>query len=270
MYLALHGIITNKIQLSLDADAQAFVTASGISDPVQISAIDNLVKDLKAASLWTKFKAIWPFVGGTESRHKWNLKDPRDLDAAFRLVFYGGWTHSSTGALPNAVNGYANTFIVPKDVFVNFNIAVGVYSRTDVIGYQNEMGVRPPTGASDQFNILPRHSGSFFGDLTFERRVSSTNSSSTGFQIISRISSTDVRIYRNTTQLAQNTSSLTRPLSNQTLPLALSAMNNNGTNEGYSGREKALAFVSVGLTSAEISTLNTINTTFQTALSRNV
>ena len=53
-------------------------------------------------------KALYPFVGGTATSHKFNLKDPRDLDAAFRLQFNGGWTHNSNGVTPNGTNGYAD------------------------------------------------------------------------------------------------------------------------------------------------------------------
>ena len=100
---------TDIVGLTTDADAQAFITAAAITDATQKSAIDTLVTGLKTDGIWTKMKAIYPFVGGTATTHKYNLKDPRDLDAAFRLVFNGGWTHSSTGALPNGTNGYANT-----------------------------------------------------------------------------------------------------------------------------------------------------------------
>ena len=95
--------------VGIDADALAFITAAAITDATQQTAIDTLVKGMKADGIWTKMKAIYPFVGGTATTHKWNLKDPRDLDAAFRLVFNGGWTHSSNGALPNGTNGYADT-----------------------------------------------------------------------------------------------------------------------------------------------------------------
>ena len=93
-----------------DPDAQAFFTASGLTGATNLSAINQLVIDLKGFGIWTKMKAIYPFIGGTASLHKWNLKNPLDTDAAFRLVFNGGWTHSSTGALPNGTNAYANTF----------------------------------------------------------------------------------------------------------------------------------------------------------------
>jgi hypothetical protein len=75
--------------VDIDPDAQAFLTATGITDPTITSAIDTLVLDLKAASLWTKMKALYPFVGGTSTTHKYNLVDPADTDAAFRLTFNG-------------------------------------------------------------------------------------------------------------------------------------------------------------------------------------
>jgi len=66
--------------------------------------------DLKSYSLWTKFSAIYPFVGGTATSHKYNLKDPRDLDAAYRIQFNGGWTHNSDGIRGDGSTGYADTF----------------------------------------------------------------------------------------------------------------------------------------------------------------
>ena len=92
---------------SFDPDAQAFITAAAITDPTQQAAINTLVLDLKGYSIWSKFKAIYPIVGGTASSHKYNLKDPRDLDAAFRLTFATGWTHSANGMLPNGTTAFA-------------------------------------------------------------------------------------------------------------------------------------------------------------------
>lgn len=88
-----------------DADATAFLTAAGITDPTQTAAVDQLVLDLKAAGVWSKLLAVYPFVGGSAASHKWNLKDPRDTDDAFRGVFGPGWTHSATGAKPNGAGG---------------------------------------------------------------------------------------------------------------------------------------------------------------------
>ena len=113
-----------------DADASAFISAAAITDATQKLAIIELVSDLKAASLWSKMKAIYPFVGGAEASHKFNLKDPQDTDGAFRLVFSGTWTHNSNGITKGA-NGYADTKLVPSvDLSAVTNVSLGVYLRT--------------------------------------------------------------------------------------------------------------------------------------------
>lgn len=117
--------------LPFDPDAQAFITAASITDPTQQSAINQLVVDLKGYNIWTKMKALYPFVGSTASQHKWNLKDPRDLDAAFRLRFFGGTIHTANGVQGNALNAYYNTYLNANSLPISSN-ASGVYIRTDV------------------------------------------------------------------------------------------------------------------------------------------
>jgi hypothetical protein len=76
-----------------------------------------LVSDLKRFGLWTKIKAFYPFVGGNATSHKFNLKDPRDSNDAYRLTFSGGWTHSSMGIKGNNSNTVANTNLSLRTVF---------------------------------------------------------------------------------------------------------------------------------------------------------
>lgn len=97
------------VVLSSDPDVQAFLTATGITNLTIAAAVGGLVSDLKSYSLWSKVYAIYPFVGGTSTTHKFNLKDPRDLDGAYRLIFSGGVTHNADGVTGNAVNGWYNT-----------------------------------------------------------------------------------------------------------------------------------------------------------------
>ena len=113
-----------------DPDAQAFITAAGITDNTQKTAINTLVLDMKGFGIWTKMKAIYPFVGGTASSHKFNLKNPLDTNAAFRLSFIGGWTHDANGIKANGTNGYADTFFVPSVQYsVIDNAHISIYSR---------------------------------------------------------------------------------------------------------------------------------------------
>jgi len=85
-----------------DPDAQAFITAAAITDPTQQSAINQLVVDLKGYSIWTKFDALWPMVGGTATKHSYNLKNT----AQYQIGWNGGVTHSNLGVQFGGVNGW--------------------------------------------------------------------------------------------------------------------------------------------------------------------
>lgn len=134
---------------SYDTDASAFMIATGIPDdgtvyyigtPQEITGnelwieIDNLVKGYKAAGTWDDFYAIYPFIGGTAFTHKFNLKDPRDSDEAFRLNFVGDWIHSSMGAKGSGTLGtsYADTFFVDSEhltiVSNTIDLSIGYYN----------------------------------------------------------------------------------------------------------------------------------------------
>jgi hypothetical protein len=123
----------NKVWPIVDPDAQAFLTAAAITDPTISDAINTLVLGLKSNNLWTKMVALYPFVGSTASNHKWNLKNPVDTNAAFRLTFFGGITHSSAGIIGNASNAYAQT----HNTFSHYNspsnagLSFGFYTTTE-------------------------------------------------------------------------------------------------------------------------------------------
>ena len=58
-------MIINSYVFGLDPDAQAFLTATGITDATISGAINTLVLNLKGFNLWSKMYAVYPFVGGT-------------------------------------------------------------------------------------------------------------------------------------------------------------------------------------------------------------
>jgi hypothetical protein len=247
-----------------DADAQAFITAAGITDATQQSAINTLVTDLKGYGVWSKMKAIYPFVGGTSSTHKWNLKDPRDLDAAFRLVFSGGWTHSSTGATPNGTNAYADTYLKLQTNISATSHAFGVYSRTN-----NTTGSQV-WGSYDQATILFAQNnltGANFVDGLIGALISYTANPTTGLILATRRSATDLQAYRNNVSLGTNTTNTT---SVSNLNMYLAARNNTGAADLYSQHQLAFSFFSEGLTDTEASNLYTAVQAYQTTLGRSV
>jgi hypothetical protein len=251
--------------VGIDTDAQAFITAAAITDPVQINAINTLVEGMKTDGIWTKMKAIYPFVGGTASTHKWNLKDPRDSDAAFRLVFNGGWTHSSTGATPNGTNGYANTYLSPSSSLSTTSGHFSFYSRTNNNTGVYDMG--SSLGATEQ-NLITRYlDDKFYTCYGATAQVKSiANTSSLGLFVTNRNSSTNTTGYKNGAKVIDGAQ--TSALS--TASLYISALNLTGIAGSYSNRQTAFATIGDGLTDTDAANLYTRVQAFQTALSRQV
>jgi hypothetical protein len=256
-----------------DSDAQAFITAAGITDAIQQRAITVFVLALKSASIWNKFVAIYPMVGGTATTHKFNLKDPRDLDVAFRLSFLGGWTHSSNGALPNGTTGYADTFIVPSVELGANSGHLSYYSRTDsAVTNEIPMGVTLPLGGTGLNLVIRRNTNvnSFRATETtlFTGLVNSTSSDSRGLTSGSITASNSRKIYKNGALLATNSSTITWARS--TRKIFLGAANESGTANYFTDKECAFAGVASGLSDAEESSLYTAVQAMQTSLSRNI
>jgi len=263
-YISIGGIGSGD---SFDPDAQSFITAAGITDPTQQLAINTLVLSLKADGIWTKMNALYPFVGGTSTTHKYNLKDPRDLDAAFRLTFNGGWTHNSNGVTPSGTNGWANTFLIPSAVLNVNNKSYSIYSRTDSNGLFHDIGTRGALN-NDCDLFYTRYLDTFYGTISSITDYSTfSNTNSLGFHNTSRTASNAIEIYKNgISKITQYKVSGT----NSTVPVYISALNNNGSLQQYSNRNLAFASIGDGLSDTEAANFYTAVQTFQTTLGRNV
>jgi hypothetical protein len=254
----------------LDPDAQAFLTATGITDPTIESAINNLVLDLKSYGLWTKIDALYPIVGGTATTHKYNLKDPQDTDAAFRLTFSGTVTHSSNGMVGNGTSGYANTHM-------NSSTEMGGgQNDAHLFIYSSAMTARgeAAAGALDQVATpdrllsinLRNPSNNMTTGLFTNNTYSSTavGTLTSGFFGMSRITSTQYVVQYNTTQSTKVVASTAPPA----FDVYLMAISNRGTAQSFSNKTLALVSLGYGLTTSEMLDFETVNSTFQTALSR--
>jgi hypothetical protein len=251
---------------STDPDAQAFITAAGITDATQKSAVNQLVLDLKGYSIWTKMKAIYPIVGGSASSHKWNLKDPRDLDAAYRLNFATGWTHSINGMTPNGTSAYADTFITPSTSLNQNNTHLSIYSRTDLNSGGASIGSNMGTPLfTNQLAIVSKSANIFYSSINQASVSGISNTNGRGFYLAKRTSSTGIVMQKNNTQTSVTISS--SGLSN--FKLSIGATNAGGS---FYYDPNQLAFVSIGdgLTDTEATNFYTAVQNYNTTLGRQV
>lgn len=249
----------------LDPDALAFLTAAEISDPIITSAINTLVIDIKNVGIWTKMKAIYPFVGGTATTHKWNLKDPRDLNIAFRLTFNGGWVHSSNGVLSNGTNSFADTFL-NRSVFANVNLGCqGVY-----ITPQTGTDIRYECGIASTNQFFTMRSDDLSGNNNWFNGSTTPKSSSAvlrngGFTASSRIATNDYKTIIQDGTILSNTNNDNAQYNTNNFYLGRA-----NTASGTSNRQFRFYFIGNPLISEELTNLRTAVVNFQTTLGRNI
>jgi hypothetical protein len=259
-----------------DPDAQAFITAAAITDVTQQGAINTLVLALKGYSIWTKFKAIYPIVGGTASQHKFNLKDPRDLDAAYRMTFATGWTHSSTGMLANSAT-FADTKLNLSTQTTLFNVHYSFYCRNNTdggadigvadsaIGYRNEGWAAARWGNFAQGGFYDNDAGMFGGGIKV------ANTDSTGMFISSAVAMNNQILRRNNTTLGTWTAlGVGSAPANTTIYLGAVHLVSPDSAVVNTNHQYAFASIGDGLTDAEALSFYNAVQTYQTTLGRNV
>lgn len=261
---------------NIDLDSAAFLTAANIPNDGTIyysgtsqqitgaqmtTALKNLVISLKSNGLWTKIKAFYPFIGGTSASHKWNLKDPRDLDAAFRLVYVNTSTHNSLGFQPNGSNSYANTFLNLSTVFSSNAMAIGMYVNTETTITGDHHNIGAYSGSSNFFSFQDRGLYNFLQSNSNQIAFLDTN----GFLCGSSTTTT-----HKTFSSSGITTALTTNGSLPTVNVWIGTLNLNGSYyQGVNAKICSVWFIS-GLTDTEVLTLETIVDSFETALHRNV
>ncbi len=256
-----HQSILNVLSPAYDADAQAFFNATGITDETQQTAVNDLVVGLKNDGIWDKMKIIYPFVGGTDISHSYNLKDT----TVAQITWTSGVTHSSdgvqgkygdTGVTPAALglgrNDASLGFYTQNGWQLNQSFALGVFQGSDSLAFYKAGGT-PGTIYTMINNYL----------TTASTTMPATQA---GFHQASRTLSTEISYKKdNSTVVSISGNSALPPESVHNLWINQA----NGYSSAYGGIT-SLAYFGLGLTDAQLNQMNTLITAYQTTLGRQV
>jgi len=257
-----------------DPNAEEFFIAANITNTLEKTAVNQLVLDLKSANIWTKMLAVYPMVGGTSTTHKWNLKDPRDLDIAYRAVFNGGWVHSLEGALPNGLDSYMNTNIFMPINLSKTNCSFGVYLNSPHIS-----GIRYHFGYTESSSLInssvlyvastSQKNGWILSFNTLTSKTGLNANTHQGFWGISRSSlSSFTMINSDGTILTNNNADVS---TGTVVPIIFAARGDSSSGPLlFDQMRHSFDFVSEGLNSTELTNLRESVITFQTTLGRQV
>lgn len=247
-------------------EALAFIDSAAITNQTEKDAVCNLVKQLKDSSLWSKMFAVYPMVGRSASSCKWNLKDPRDLNTSYRLVFHGGLTFDSTGMAGNGVNGYADPSFTGQDFDSLMYGSYGIYLSKNIDELTCAMGMRVEV-SSNAISLFPRTSNTAYCSFT-SNQIASTNTDSRGIYIATRTSRTSSKTFKNNSVLVTHNTFINSG-SGYFKSLVLLARSEDSNTRGYfSNNTCGFAFFGAGLSDVESATMHTIINTFITTLGR--
>ena len=239
---------------SLDPDAQAFITAAGITNPTQQTAINTLVVSLKGYGIWTKMKAIYPMVGGTNAQHAWNLKNT----AQYKITWYGGVSSSSNGITGNGSNGYGDTFL-NNNVMAADSVHLSIYTPAIATVFGSVIGSWANLFGSNIYS-KPNPSTQI---NTHGSRINFTPFNA-GFILVKRPNLTQILIQR-------NNSITTHSLSfNSYIGTSFKLLRTGDFNGEYTNENIRFSSIGDNLTDTESTNLYTAVQTFQTTLGRQV
>ena len=242
----------------IDPDYLAFfnrvIAAGGFLTIAEQDATKQLVADLKANSLWTPMKAIYPMVGASAAACAQNLKS-----SSFTGTFTSGWTFASTGVTPNGTSAYMDTNLVPNTQLDNNSTHLSSYTRTNADGVYIDIG-------TDNLYVFPRLSNNIYPRIYSEGSVIGGITNSSGFFMGNRTSSTVLKGQFNS-NITTFSESVSRTRTNLTVYLGglhLSALT------FPSIRQIAFSSIGDGLTDTQASNFYTAVQKFNQSLNRQV
>lgn len=201
------------------------------------------------------------------NQFKYNLVNPVDSDAAFRLVFNGGWTHSANGATPNGTNGYADTKLNQSLHLSQTNGEIGTYLRTNTIGTFTDIGSYFAGTNYAIFSYIGSTTSFYARIATLDLNSNYNPLNSLGLFSIKTNGVNSQKFVKNGVVVATTTQS-TNTLEN--INISIGAATTTIGAQFFSPRQTAFSYISDTLTNTEAANLYTRVQAFQTALSRQV
>lgn len=186
--------------VAYDTDAQAYFTANtAITSDADKSAINDFYLGLKSDGIYTKINGMHFPIWQNASNNKWNLINPVDTDAGYRLTYATGILHEANGIRGNGTSAYANTYFLPSTNNYD-NQSFGAYCTIDNNNSGVIMGVNTSAAGGPAVNMQPRNTANAFRQQMSSTTVGSVaNTQSLGFFQMVRNSGTTIFAVKNNT-----------------------------------------------------------------------
>lgn len=254
----------------LDPDVKNYKNKSGVSDGVIIPIVNTYVTELKAAGIWNKFYAIYPFLGGTSSTTSFNLKDPD----YYKIFWAGTMAYGTLGVDFDGVSGFGDTnFDFSALASTIEDIHFSFYTPDANAGLANvPMGVGS-SAADDRIRMaFDAGTNNYYADMWSNGAIAGRVlvaglGAPAGHYLASRFSASTAFVYLDGVQKALN--SVTVDVSDvPSDTFYIGATNLAGVASGFTTKTIGLATIGKHLTATDITSFHTITDKFLTSLGR--
>lgn len=240
-----------------------FIEESGITDDDIKSALYSLYDSLVAEGLWAKIEVLYPFVGGTASAHRLNLKSYANYPLTFINDVVGahtvaGYVLEKASSRYATIPGFVNTRQDDLHMAI-FNSTADDTTASSVLIGNN--GATPTQYKYLARNFSSRTAFTFGSAVNMVVAGTGYDRTKTGLIVGSKLTSLQRKLYDDGVVIATGASTANTPSATYGLwaiggyPSAIPANFSNAT----------LGFASVGygLTDDEVLAFNTIVSDFQ-------
>lgn len=254
----------------LDTDVKKYKDKSGVSDPIIITAVNTYVTELKAAGIWNKFYAIYPFLGSAATPASYNLKDAD----YYKIAWAGGITYGSLGVDFDGTTGFGDTnFDFSALASTIEDIHFSFYTPDANGGLANvPMGVGS-TAADDRIRMaFDAGTDNYYADMWSNggiagRVLVSGLGAPAGHYLATRYSASAAFVYLDGVQKALNSTTVdVSDVPSDTFYIG--ATNLAGVASGFTTKTFGLATIGKHLTASDITSFQTITDKFLTSLGR--
>ena len=234
-----------------------------------VQHVDKFVRDCKEAGIWSKLAFVMPFIGASLSGATAPLREIITLTTATAVNFVDADYSEATGLTGNGSTKYLNLNFNANALAATGHIAF--YQRNDDV----QTGNRWMMGANDgttQFILGALAGGgpSNRTDGSWGAGVSATAATqiTRGFYMLQRVSTTDLKIYRNNTQIATSAVNTAHTTPNQNFYAW--ARNNTGVAADFNNCTGSFLSIGAQLSTQERADYYAIVQTLQINLGRAV
>lgn len=257
-----NSLASAQITPAVDPDAQAYITAAGITDPTEQAAVNQLVLDLKGSGsttnntdVWSDSYTIYPLSPTSLTAAEYNLKDPTQ-----NITWLNSPTHAYTGITGNGTNAYGDTNWNPTTEGVDINNAgltySGEYSDVDyALGVYNSVRWFVIRNSANRKISYIGASSAAANPIDFNRSISTAV----------RTSGTLIKMYTNGTQSSSNSASSGGSVVPNANFFLLGYSNSGALSAPFAG-EMDFAAIHKGLTANQAKDLSDAITTYNTAV----